>query len=389
MSSLIRDARTVYLREVAARVGRKDGHLIVLTHLLEDRPELLDAMAMIAPISQVLAIDYSFLDSVHEELNDRYSIIRATQEDLRNATFLRSYLEDAANNGRVVVTEIGGYFAALLQDHSLKESLGDRVSGFVEDTEAGHRTYEDLPRPLLYPVMSVARSPLKQAEDALVGPSCVYSVETILRSLGVLLHSRRAVVLGYGKVGRGTAFCLRNMRCEVAVYDTDPIKRTLAIGEGFVVPQRQAALNRADIVFGCTGKQSVSRDDFDLLRSGVWLVSCSSKHVEFDIAGLQDEYEPEKVNDQVTNFRPKQNRDSEKTVRLIACGTPVNFLDGAVIGPALALVQAEILVAIGALFDRPPGDAMKIEHVEHNKRQELAEQWLKTFCDEDSGRYRH
>lgn len=62
--------------------------------------------------------------------------------------------------------EIGGYFAPVLQD--LRTEFAQDFLGVVEDTEIGHRRYQEA-QPLPCPVVSVARSTLKAAEDSLVG----------------------------------------------------------------------------------------------------------------------------------------------------------------------------------------------------------------------------
>ena len=63
----------------------------------------------------------------------------------------------------------------------------------------------------------------------------------------------------------------------------------------------------------------------------------------------------------------------------------MNFLHGAVIGPVLTLVQAELLLALGQLWKlrAVPG----IHGVPLDDVMQLADEWIDTFCDQDSGSY--
>ena len=75
-----------------------------------------------------------------------------------------------------------------------------KLIGVVEDTENGHKRYEQIAFPPC-PVLSVARSPLKEPEDFLVGHAIVFSAEALIRQSGVVMVNKRALVIGYGKIG--------------------------------------------------------------------------------------------------------------------------------------------------------------------------------------------
>jgi len=72
----------------------------------------------------------------------------------------------------------------------------------------------------------VARSPLKDPEDFLVGQSVVFSTEALMRGRGDILHGRPALVIGFGKLGSSIARLLHAKGVQVTVYDIDPIRRT-------------------------------------------------------------------------------------------------------------------------------------------------------------------
>lgn len=376
--SLITQRRLDFFRAIAAEVGAQNLKLIVLTHVLPDRPELLNAMNSIAPISLVIGIPYSLDQNALEIIRRTYQVDTPSLDDLLDEHALAAIVRPYLNEGKTCILEIGGYFAPHLE--TLRAAFGDRIGGFLEDTENGHRKYVAA-QPLPYPVYSVARSPLKQAEDALVGPSCVYSAERLLRAQGVLIHPRRALVLGYGKVGRGAALALRGRNCAVSVYDTDAVRMSVALAEGYSIPERATALAEADIIFGCTGITAIKGEDLVILRPGCMLVSCSSKKIEFDLEAMQAGYTR-------TTIAPNFDRyDREGQIfYLLRDGAPVNFVDGAVIGPALSLVQGEILFGIRQLATASITGS--VEEVDANLRNGIAENWLKVFRNPGTGTYR-
>ncbi|BCW90635.1 S-inosyl-L-homocysteine hydrolase [Alphaproteobacteria bacterium SO-S41] len=376
--SLISPARRAFFADVAGWVGRQADASIVITHLLPQRGEFLDALNQVAPIAAVIPIPYSVHAETLELIRKSYPVAQPTLETMLDPQAMTDLIEPYLGKGRTALIEIGGYFAPALP--LLKAKYGDRILGCLEDTEAGHRRY-DAAAPLLYPCVSVARSKLKQAEDTLVGPSCVFSAERLLKGQGLYLHARRALVLGYGKVGRGAARALDGRDAPASVYDTNPVQRALAMSEGFPIPEREHALANADIVFGCTGTTSVGAAELAHLKSGAILVSCSSKRVEFDVVTLDRDYAK-------TNIAPHVDAytKGDQTLYLLGNGAPLNFLDGGIGGPALSLVQAEIMAAVKTLATATPGGG--VIEVDAPSKQHLAALWCRAFSDPVTGAYR-
>ena len=383
MKDLLKQRRKEFLNDVIGGREAAEVDIVVLTHVLPDRPELLEALARLGRIASVIAIPYSVDEEVYRLLQTNYNIQRPSLGQLRSRRYLVDLIRAAYRQRPIVISEIGGYFADALDD--LKRILGAHLLGVVEDTEQGHRAYESRTR-LPCPVISIARSRLKHAEDSLVGASCLFSTERLLRDLGFLLEPRRSLVLGYGRVGCGIAHALQRRQCPTLVYDLDPVKRVVALGEGFAVPERHAALRQADIVFGATGRTSIVEMDFPHLNNGVILASCSSKDVEFDLEALRSAYSMTLVEPGIC----KLEREG-KHLYLLADGRPVNFLDSAVIGPVLSLTHAEIIVAIAELIHAPcvlGACEATLREIDDMRKQELAKSWLEHFCDSVTGHYR-
>ena len=173
----------------------------------------------------------------------------------------------------------------------------------IEDTENGHRRYEDLDK-LPCPVVSVARSPLKDPEDFLVGQSVVFSTEAVMRGRGDILHGRPALVIGFGKLGCSIARLLHAKGVQVTVYDIDPVRRTQALSQGFTVARdREGALSGAGLVLCATGAVSLRGEDFAHLRNGAYVATVTSSEDELDLDGLPDVYTRTTVGDHVTRYQ--------------------------------------------------------------------------------------
>jgi len=156
----------------------------------------------------------------------------------------------------------------------------------------------------------------------------------------------------------------------------------VAHGDGMFIPDRVAALKGCDVVFGCTGVTSVGGADFELLDDGCFLVSCSSKDVEFDLKTLNSEFIKKTLSPKVDKFTsPKTG----KSIYLLGEGTPINFLDGAVFGPALTLVQGELVLAIRKIFEETTTG--ELTQLPDNDRKKIAGNWQAEFIDPNSGSY--
>ncbi len=380
MQALLSSLRKSYFKSIATMVPKKKIQFVVLTHILADRPELLEAISDIAPISLLIGIPYSIHEPTLANLNRSYNTVTPALEQLYDSAYLEALiLSNIVRDTPLIILEIGGYFAPVIK--SLQQALNGNLLGAVEDTEAGHRQYEKIADQLTCPVVSVARSNLKETEDFLVGASCLYSTEKMLRSVGLPIEGKQSLTLGFGKIGRGISHALLRHHCPVSVYDLDPVRRIGALSEGFQVPDKAYAFKNAEIIYGTTGKCSVGGDDFQLVKDGALLVSCSSKDVEFDLKFLKNNYQKFSVCEGLDGYR-----NNDHLFYLAANGRPINFIDGAVIGPILALVQAEILLGVRQILEYE--NRQGLFETARDTKQLLAEEWLRYFCDGISGRYK-
>lgn len=361
-----------YFGRIAARFApteRPAGFLI--THLLPERPAFVRGVASVTDLRAVLPKP----KSVHAPAQRQIEAEGHVCDKLSRAQFadrdraLR-YLELRAPGQPVLLLDVGGYFAPVL--NALHERFSGRILGVVEDTENGHKRYAELDK-LPCPVVSVARSPLKDPEDFLVGQSVVFSTEALMRERGDILHGRTALVIGFGKLGSSIARLLHAKGVRVIVYDIDPVRRTQALSQGFTVARDHVSgLEDAGLVLCATGSLSLRGEDFPRLRNGSYVATVTSSEDELELAGLPEVYERAHIGDHVTRYLTTGH-----FFYLLNGGNAVNFLHGASVGPFIFLVQAEILAACSVLSeDRlAPG----IHEIGDTNRAAIAATWLDYF----------
>jgi len=355
---------------------------VVVTHLLADRPAFLRGVDHVATVRAVVPKPRSVDPNVRSWLAHRYRILNCSREDIaRDPEQALANLTETAASGisdrRFVLLDIGGYFAPLLSLQGLSES----VAGIVEDTENGAQKYEQIDRKngLTVPVISVARSPLKDPEDYLVGQSIVFSAEALMRERGEIVHGRTACVVGYGKLGRSIAAMLHARRLRVTVYDVDPIRQVEAMAHGFPAPGTLAeALHGNEFVFCATGNRALKAGDFERLRHGACVATVTSPDDELDLKRLPDTYRAIHESEFVTRYRGTGHE-----FYLLNRGQAVNFLHGAVVGPFIFLVQAEIIASVSRLAGAGIGPGLHENPIELRRR--VAEIWCRYYGAAPSG----
>jgi adenosylhomocysteinase len=366
--------------DAAARSDDAPGRSLVVTHLLGDRPYFLEALNRVAPIERVLAKPKSIESSAYRRAAESFPMAVADRKELTKKSGVQNLLSmSTLGDEKLLAIDIGGYFAPALE-HLASEA---NLCGVVEDTENGQQKYEaQRGSGFPCPVLSVARSPLKNAEDYLVGHSVVFSTEALMRSRGDVLQGRSACVIGYGKIGRSVARLLRSHGVQIAVHDIDPVPLTEAHAHGFAVhSDRKTAMAGAGIIICATGNLALSQDAFRHVEPGAYVVSVTSSDDELDLGPLKESYERNRIATDIVRYRRRDERRSEAHFFFVLNnGEAVNFLHGAVVGPAIQLVQAEIVMAAARLLDGSAPEAGAIGEVSADDRATIARIWLKHFA---------
>ena len=83
---------------------------------------------------------------------------------------------------------------------------------------------------------------------------CRHSLpDSIMRATDVMIGGKRALVAGYGDVGKGCAFAMRGAGARVLITEIDPICALQACMEGFQVVTIEECVGEVDIFTSATG----------------------------------------------------------------------------------------------------------------------------------------
>merc|ERR1712226_1142623 len=83
---------------------------------------------------------------------------------------------------------------------------------------------------------------------------CRHSLpDSIMRATDVMIGGKRAVICGYGDVGKGCAFSMRGAGARVIITEIDPICTLQACMEGFQVVTLESVVGEIDIFTTTTG----------------------------------------------------------------------------------------------------------------------------------------
>ena len=344
---------------------------LVVAHSLIDAIPYLKAISSLFTINVVFVKPRSINHEVAKYLSTQYLIKVADRQKLSQLKYLSKFINP--RQAGFVLVDIGGYFSKISRE--LSQHFSDKFLGVVEDTENGLRKY--LSNEIDFPFLQVARSPLKDNEDYLVGQAISFSVESILRQEGILLNGKRVGIIGYGKIGRGVANAMKMKQAIVSVNDIDPVKITHAYSQGFIPMNRDALFRGSDIVCLATGNHGMTRDDFKILRSGAYLFTVTSSDDEIDTNFIKENYRRSQISDVVAKYSRGRN-----SFYLINEGNAVNFIHGTTVSSFILLVQSEIIAGMMALSQK---SILATEHnylIANDFRKKIASHWLDIFTSQ-------
>ncbi len=157
------------------------------------------------------------------------------------------------------------------------------VRGVSEETTTGvHRLYEmEKQGTLRIPAINVNDSVTKSKFDNLYG--CRESLlDGIKRATGVMIAGKRAVVCGFGDVGKGSAEALRSQGAQVMITEIDPICALQAAMQGYQVVTMEEAAPIGDIFVTATGNVDViTIDHMRAMKDGA--IVCNIGHFDNEI----------------------------------------------------------------------------------------------------------
>ncbi|QIB65522.1 adenosylhomocysteinase [Kineobactrum salinum] len=234
-----------------------------------------------------------------------------------------------------MVLDDGGDLTAML--HQKYPAILDHVHGITEETTTGvHRLQEMLARgELKVPAVNVNDSVTKSKNDNKYG--CRHSLnDAIKRATDHLLAGKKALVIGYGDVGKGSAQSLRQEGMIVRISEIDPICAMQACMDGYEVVSpfldgintdsadgiNTELLGSIDLLVTTTGNYKVC-DEHMLRALKRNAVVCNIGHFdnEIDTAFMRRNWRWEEVKPQVH----KIYRDEDDYLILLSEGRLVNL----------------------------------------------------------------
>jgi len=109
---------------------------------------------------------------------------------------------------------------------------------------------------LLLRAINVNDSVTKQKFDNIYG--CRHSLpDGLMRATDVMIAGKKAVICGYGDVGKGCAAAMKAAGARVVVTECDPICALQACMEGFEVKRLENVVATGDIFVTATGNKGI------------------------------------------------------------------------------------------------------------------------------------
>ncbi len=185
---------------------------------------------------------------------------------------------------------LGSIRKTLAKDPSFYSKIAKNIVGVSEETTTGvHRLYERVKDgTLLFPAINVNDCVTKSKFDNLYG--CRESlVDGIKRATDVMISGKKAIVCGYGDVGKGCTQAFRGAGARVYVTEVDPICALQACMEGYEVVTMDDACKFGDIFVTCTGNVDViTREHMDKMKHNAIVCNIGHFDSEIQIAALDD-----------------------------------------------------------------------------------------------------
>jgi len=180
------------------------------------------------------------------------------------------------------------------------------MKGVSEETTTGvHRLKEMAAKgELLWPAINVNDCVTKSKFDNVYG--CRHSLpDGIMRATDVMIGGKRALVCGYGDVGKGCAFAMRGAGARVMITEIDPICALQACMEGFQVVAMESVVGEIDIFTSATGNFNIiTLAHMKKMKNNAIVGNIGHFDNEIDMAGLEglEGMKVENIKPQVDRF---------------------------------------------------------------------------------------
>jgi adenosylhomocysteinase len=185
---------------------------------------------------------------------------------------------------------LGSIKKTLARQPDFYSRVAKNIIGVSEETTTGvHRLYERVAKGTLrFPAINVNDCVTKSKFDNLYG--CRESlIDGIKRATDVMISGKKAVICGYGDVGKGCAQAFAAAHATVYVTEIDPICALQACMEGYQVVTMDDACKFGDIFVTATGNVDViTRRHMDQMKHNAIVCNIGHFDSEIQISALDD-----------------------------------------------------------------------------------------------------
>jgi len=184
--------------------------------------------------------------------------------------------------------------------------MAAKCGGVSEETTTGVARLKEMAAKgtLLFPAINVNDCVTKSKFDNVYG--CRHSLpDGIMRATDVMIGGKRALVCGYGDVGKGCAFAMRGAGARVLVTEIDPICALQACMEGFQVVTMESVVGEIDIFTSATGNFNIiTLEHMKKMKNNAIVGNIGHFDNEIDMDGLEkmEGVKMENIKPQVDRF---------------------------------------------------------------------------------------
>lgn len=346
----------------------KQANVLWVSHLLADVVPMGYALKDAGAESSrtiVVGTPYGTNPSVKACLHDMGFSVRQPKLDIDDyRRTVKQAIDDAIalhkkNGEPIVVLDDGGLVSHLLHEDPKYAAVRSKFR-IVEQTTGGVLLAEK--HALESVVVNVARSDSKALEGEAIGEVVAAKTVQALARFGAGLKGKELLLVGFGVIGPAIASEMLARGAKVTVIERSKERAEAARKAGFHVilddptdakatERRRAALAKADLVVGATGRRTISLDDMKLLKDGAAIASASSKRGELDMDGLEraaSAREDVPSGEPLVTLPTAKYRLKGRTLYVIGDGYPVNFDGGVQSVPPekIQLTDAAMLAAL-------------------------------------------
>ena len=208
----------------------------------------------------------------------------------------------------------------------LQDASNDYLLGGCEITSSGIQKLRSTSN-LKLPVININDGELKNLIENFHGVGDGVT-DALYKVTGRLWTGRRAAVVGYGRVGAGVAYHLKQTGAQVSVVEQDATRRLVAHYDGFGLASMEEALANSELIVTATGARNVlGLNQFHQCRDGIILMNVGHWAQEIDLVELAaNSIFTSSSSSHLVEYQLKDDKAASKKIFVIGGGGPANVV---------------------------------------------------------------